>query len=227
MQFTLWGGAILLFVLMWIRGGVSLRDLLGGGSGTGSSVTVGERGVNAGGDVRSPVVTGEHNRVKVIHGDRITVGADKELYRRLLGSEGEAPPAEPPPAPLIFAGRDRELSEVKARLIGGGESGEPARETMLVLTGIPGVGKTALATVAAVDDAVRKAFPGGTLWVSLGPSPDVVGELDGLARRLAHRLRRSPGHPLALYRQCRSRRNPPPHSLVTEVLIHSLNKYNT
>lgn len=183
-QLVLWMGAALLFVVMWVRGQVSPRDLVGGGSGGGPQVTQGEQGVNVGGDVQSPVTTGDHNRVEVTYGDGITVEGNEELYRRVLGLEDEAPPAERPPAPQFFAGRDRELSELKVRLIDNGESGESAREKVVALTGIPGVGKTALATVVAADPEVREEFPDGTRWVSLGPSPDIVGELDGLARRL-------------------------------------------
>lgn len=180
-QLALWVGIALLFIFMWIRSGVSLRELLSVGSESGSTLSVGERGVNVEGGLRAPVTTGDHNSVEVTHGDRITVEADEELYRRLLGSETVAPAAVALPAPQVFTGRDRELSAARARLIG---SGGTAREDTVVVTGIPGMGKTALATVAAADDGVREAFPDGTSWVTIGPSPDVVGELGGLARSL-------------------------------------------
>ncbi len=175
---------VLLFVFLWIANKASFRNLIGGSADSGPQMTVGERGVNVGGDVRAPVTIGNHNRVEVTHGDRITVEADQEMYRRLLMSETEVSPAEPPPTPSVFSGRQQELAELKACLIGDSDGGGSERGNPVVVTGIPGVGKTALATVAVADSDVRDAFPDGTLWVPLGPSPDIVEVLGGLGRRL-------------------------------------------
>jgi tetratricopeptide (TPR) repeat protein len=175
---------VLLFPFLWIANKVSFRNLIGGSADSGPQVIAGERGVNVGGDVRAPVTTGNHNRVEIIHGDRISGEADLEMYRKHLMSEAEVSPVELLPTPSIFSGRDKELAELKARLIGNSDSGGPHRGNPVVVTGIPGVGKTALATVAVADRDIRDAFPDGTLWASLGPSPDVVEVLGGLARRL-------------------------------------------
>lgn len=184
-QLFIWGLAAVVFVVLWIGGRASLRGLVGDGSGGGPQTAQGERGVSVGGDARAPITTGDNNRVEVTHGDRITVEGDEELYRRILGSgTGSAAPAERPPAPQVFTGREQELSELKERLVGDDASGGSAGEKTVVVTGIPGVGKTALATVVVSDREVRERFPDGTLWVSLGPSPNVVEELDAVARRL-------------------------------------------
>jgi tetratricopeptide (TPR) repeat protein len=172
------------FVILLLGDQVSLRDLIGGGAGGGSQVTQDERSVNVGNDVRAPVTTGDNSPVEVTYGDRIILPADKEVYQRFLMSETGVLPAQPPPTPLIFSGRDRELAKLKARLIGDSESGGYERENPVVLTGIPGVGKSALAAKAVADSDVKEAFPDGTLWISLGPSPAIVEELGALARRL-------------------------------------------
>lgn len=197
-QLSIWGFAGVVFVFLWIGGWASLRGLFVRGPESVPQVTQDERGVNLGGEVRAPVTTGDHNRVDVTYGDRITVEGDEELYRRILGSDPRStPPAERPPAPQAFTGRERELSELKVRLVGDNGSGGPAGESTVVVTGIPGVGKTALATLVVSDRGIRENFPDGTLWVSLGPSPDVVEELDAVARRLGGASSEKPPRNLA------------------------------
>lgn len=78
--------------------------------------------------------------------------------------------ATPPPPPPHFTNREHELDALTSRLIGG--------ETMAVtaLQGMGGVGKTALAQKVASHLAPR--FPGGVLWTSLGPVPNLFGVID-------------------------------------------------
>jgi tetratricopeptide (TPR) repeat protein len=143
-----------------------------------SSSAFGERSASIAGDVSGPVVTGDHNQLQVTYGDQVTVQADEESFRRYLNAKAGISTG-PPPEPQMFVGREHELSELKARLLGTNVSTE---ESATVVTGLPGMGKTAFVTVATSDDAVQRAFPGGTAWVFLGPSADVVEELGRLAR---------------------------------------------
>ncbi|MCP4657781.1 MAG: hypothetical protein GY856_20430 [bacterium] len=48
------------------------------------------------------------------------------------------------------------------------------------IQGMGGIGKTALARQLAVT--IQDAFPGGVLWWTLGPQPDVMTALDVWAR---------------------------------------------
>ncbi len=82
-------------------------------------------------------------------------------------------PAIPPPLPggHRLVGRDELLSGLKQQLLTG------KRVALTALNGLPGVGKTALATALAHDDEVRAYFSDGVLWVGLGYEPDVLGLL--------------------------------------------------
>ena len=82
-------------------------------------------------------------------------------------------PAIPPPlaGEHGLVGRDALLRQLKQRLL--------ARKhvALSALNGLPGVGKTALATAIAHDDEVRAYFSDGVLWAGLGYEPDVLGLL--------------------------------------------------
>lgn len=79
------------------------------------------------------------------------------------------------PLPITLSdglvGRDVLLSELKQRLLSGGDV------ALTALNGLPGVGKTALATQLSYDDDIRKHFYDGVLWASLGPHPHIAGQL--------------------------------------------------
>lgn len=82
-------------------------------------------------------------------------------------------PAIPPPPARdhTLVGRDDLLNHLKQRLQSAGAN------ALLALNGLPGVGKTTLATALAYDEEVRRYFSGGILWVGLGYDPDVLGLL--------------------------------------------------
>lgn len=99
-------------------------------------------------------------------------GELRELHARVLaggavGGAGPAPfPAVPRqlPAEVIgFAGRAEEIGRLGALL--DGHEARPDRSTILVMTGMAGVGKTALAGYWSRRIADR--FPDGQLWVDL------------------------------------------------------------
>jgi tetratricopeptide (TPR) repeat protein/transcriptional regulator with XRE-family HTH domain len=74
-----------------------------------------------------------------------------------------------PAAPLV--GRTRELFQVKERLK------RSTGSTATVLTGLPGVGKTALAITLAHDSDLRAHFRDGILWSNLGLAPPLLAVL--------------------------------------------------
>ncbi|MFJ9802564.1 BTAD domain-containing putative transcriptional regulator [Streptomyces wuyuanensis] len=89
-------------------------------------------------------------------------------------------PAELPPAPADFTGRDQEVMRLGTALTGR----RPRRpdQAVHVVTGMPGIGKTAVALQTA--HRVRRSYPDGQIHLDLrgsGPEPlepaDALGEL--------------------------------------------------
>ncbi|MET8576579.1 BTAD domain-containing putative transcriptional regulator [Streptomyces sp. NPDC005012] len=92
--------------------------------------------------------------------------------------EGRAAPATLPPDTVDFTGRDRELAVLVRALAPGSDAGRPRR---VLVTGMAGVGKTALAVHAAHH---RKGdFPDGQVYADLRAP-------DGTARPCGEVLRR-------------------------------------
>ena len=76
-----------------------------------------------------------------------------------------------PPAPPVFVGRQQAVQEVIDMLPRG----------VCGIHALPGMGKTALATVVARHPGVQEAFPGGVGWLSIGPDhteSDLLGVLN-------------------------------------------------
>lgn len=76
-----------------------------------------------------------------------------------------------PVVPAHFVERKALVDEAVSKLIDG---------FPVVLTGMGGSGKTTIAAALAVDERIRKAFPGGILWVALGQRPDIAAHLHAL-----------------------------------------------
>jgi hypothetical protein len=57
-------------------------------------------------------------------------------------------------------------------------------QTITILWGWPGVGKTTLAAVLAHDQDIRGTFPDGVLWLSVGQNPNIFAKLSIWARPL-------------------------------------------
>ncbi|HEY4036077.1 MAG TPA: LamG-like jellyroll fold domain-containing protein [Ktedonobacteraceae bacterium] len=70
-----------------------------------------------------------------------------------------------------LVGRHGLLMEVKERLLAGEDV------ALRAVDGLPGIGKTALAAVLAMDQQIRDHFCDGILWAGLGPRPNVLGHL--------------------------------------------------
>ncbi len=93
------------------------------------------------------------------------------------------PPRQLPMAPVPLVGREAELARVVEAL----EQAGPRRDAPVVISGLPGVGKTALALHAAHRVAAR--FPDGQLFVDMqghdaGPPPGVQDVLGRFLRAL-------------------------------------------
>lgn len=141
-----------------------------------SSVAEGERSVSSGGDINAPVITGDHSQVRYEIGE--------ELYERMRANA--APLGTAPPVPNAFVGRHDDLRELKRRLRRASES-EAAVAPVQVLTAVhgwPGVGKTTVAAALAHDEEVRRMFPDGVLFASLGQDPEVLSTVVAWARSM-------------------------------------------
>ncbi|MFF4548077.1 BTAD domain-containing putative transcriptional regulator [Streptomyces sp. NPDC001406] len=114
-------------------------------------------------------------------------------------AEGRVPgdrqpaPAQLPPPPAHFTGRTPELHELRSLLV------DPKAPAVAVITGMAGVGKSALALHAA--HRLRERFPDGQLYVNLhGATPGVPPlapsqALAALLRDLGAESRSIPEHP--------------------------------
>ncbi len=96
---------------------------------------------------------------------------------------------DPPRPPAHFTGRGLHLERLAAQLLAG------EHVAITALQGMGGIGKTALAQKLAEE--IKGRFPGGVLWWSLGPRPDVAGALDAWARSFDPRADLSPYPDLA------------------------------
>jgi len=68
-------------------------------------------------------------------------------------------------------GRAELLMQIKERLL------DTDHLPFISLYGLPGIGKTTLATALAADQEVRHHFYDGILWAPLGPQPHILGQL--------------------------------------------------
>ena len=87
-----------------------------------------------------------------------------------------------PPRYVVRDELDGLVDAVVGTATGGavGLTGEPAG---VGLHGIGGIGKSVLAAALATDDRVRRRFPDGVYWVTVGERPDVLAlQLDLLSR---------------------------------------------
>ncbi|MFL7795192.1 MAG: tetratricopeptide repeat protein [Anaerolineae bacterium] len=107
----------------------------------------------------------------------------KRMEQRYTGQgkteSDHQPPFTAPPRPAhTLVGRDGLMGTLKQRLFS--HSGL----ALAALSGLPGVGKTALAIELAYDPDVLAHFKDGILWIGLGQRPDVFALLDIWGRAL-------------------------------------------
>ncbi|MCA1676700.1 MAG: SARP family transcriptional regulator, partial [Actinobacteria bacterium] len=143
--------------------------------------------------VRAMLEAGDRNSALDIANRTVMVLRDKgmeislelrKLQERALRGEPEHRPARLPRDLATFAGREAELELLLTTgRIAGGESAPPP---VMTISGMPGVGKTALAIHAA--HRLASSFPGGQLFVDLCgfiPNLKPVAPRDALGRLLA------------------------------------------
>jgi transcriptional regulator with XRE-family HTH domain len=100
------------------------------------------------------------------------VGEDKAPNQARRGST--------PQMPTLFVGRKNDLQEIRNSIVEQlAASGIHSEQAIVVLRGLPGVGKTTIAKALAYDEGMRRTFRDGVLWASLGPSPRLRDILDG------------------------------------------------
>jgi WD40 repeat protein len=87
-----------------------------------------------------------------------------------------------PDYPEGFVQRPREFEQLIAKLVD--ENRESPIAITTALQGAGGYGKTTLAIALCHDDRVMGAFDDGILWVTLGQSPNILGELTKLYEAL-------------------------------------------
>ncbi len=126
-------------------------------------------------------------------GTVIIAGHDANLagIREILDVKALPPPPHMviEEAPSLFLGREAQLEECVAAL----ELGTLKKHMpVLALYGMGGIGKTSLAAAIANDQRVSEALPDGSLWVTLGPDPDVMTWLAAWGKQIGHDLTSSP-----------------------------------
>ena len=95
-----------------------------------------------------------------------------------------------PDLPDDCIARATQIEELLAKLLD--ESGENPRFETMALHGAGGFGKTTLACIVCHEDHVISAFDDGILWVRLGETPNIQGELTKLYASLTgERIARS------------------------------------
>lgn len=81
-----------------------------------------------------------------------------------------------PDLPRNFLQRPNELKALKGLVLSG--TGQPVGITGATLKvgvhGMGGIGKSVLAAMLARDEEVRRAFPNGVFWVTLGQEPTLT-----------------------------------------------------
>lgn len=145
-------------------------------AGAAAVVTQGEGSVYTGGDVHGHVFAGDTTL-------NVQMGGD--LSERLRSEVAAAPLGVVPPLPEAFVGREEDLEVLRRRLGRAAEAKETAPvQVLTALHGWPGVGKTTLAAALSHDGEVRKMFPDGVLFASLGKEPDVLSTIVAWGRAI-------------------------------------------
>ncbi len=107
-----------------------------------------------------------------------------------------------PVLPRALVARE-ELAGLRATVLRAGDGVVGVTGAAMGLHGQGGIGKTVLAAAIARDEAVRRHFPNGVFWVTVGERADLVAAQIGLLERLgaAHPELRSASHGVELLRQ--------------------------
>ena len=88
-----------------------------------------------------------------------------------------------PPPPRAAVPRE-ELAGLREAVLAGGDGAVGVTGAALGIHGQGGIGKTVLAAALARDEQVRRCFPDGVFWVTVGEQGDLVAAQQGLLARL-------------------------------------------
>ncbi len=83
-----------------------------------------------------------------------------------------------PTVPTLVVGRDETVMELRHRLL--------QDDSLIIIQGWPGIGKTTLSAMLAHDDSIRQHFEDGILWTSLGQYPNLMAKLVEWGRTLGY-----------------------------------------
>ena len=113
---------------------------------------------------------------------------------------GELLGVPPPPRAVVVR---EELAGLREAVLAAGDGVVGVTGAALGVHGQGGIGKTVLAAALARDEQVRRRFPDGVFWVTVGEQGDLVAAQLGLLARLgaAHPELRSAGQGLGLLRE--------------------------
>jgi hypothetical protein len=89
-----------------------------------------------------------------------------------------------PPLPPSYVARPGLMDELMSAVLGGVDKPLIAFPVAVAATGMGGIGKTVLLSAFARAPEVRRAFPDGIYWLTLGPHPDLVALQERLLRML-------------------------------------------
>ena len=90
-----------------------------------------------------------------------------------------------PELPPHYLAREAELAGLKQKLLAGGPNvGITGQSSAVGVQGMGGIGKTVLAMALAHDLEVRRAFPDGIFWLTVGQKPNVLDLQNLLLRQL-------------------------------------------
>ena len=90
-----------------------------------------------------------------------------------------------PELPPHYLARTEDLSGLKQKLLAGdGNMGITGTSSAVGVQGMGGIGKTVLATALAHDSEVRKSFPEGIFWLTVGQKPNLLVLQNKLLRQL-------------------------------------------
>jgi DNA-binding SARP family transcriptional activator/DNA-binding XRE family transcriptional regulator len=125
-----------------------------------------------------------------------TQAAYGEVLR--MGSAGPVPqradipiPAQLPMATPFFAGRDEAVDRIAGHLTGPGRAAEIPAPRIVLIHGMPGIGKTALALQVA--HRIRKHYPEGQLFADLRGEAESPAPADQILGGLLRSLGVAPG----------------------------------
>jgi WD40 repeat protein len=132
-------------------------------------------------------LTAGNNAIQILKARDVTINATYQTRqpapRPGPDETGRGPLVSVPNLPDHFLFRPADFSRAKTTLISAILLGDPK---IVAVQGMGGVGKSVLAAALAHDDDVRRAFPDGIIWLTLGQEPQIVNRQIHLSEALGY-----------------------------------------